>query len=219
MVQAKPSKRSGRNVLRSEAILAAALRAFYSVGYGGTSVREIASAAGVTPAALYHHFPSKHEILTTLMERAMEADLAAIQRARNTSPAEPVDQLRAVVAAHVRFHTVHMVEAFIGNSELRSLNSEARRRVVALRDKHEELFIEVIAAGIQSGAFSVTDPEQAARAVLAMCTGIASWYRPDGAVAADTLVQLYVELSLNTVGYHQGHRRGVDKRSLSARRR
>ena len=46
-----------------EAIHAAAIELFARLGYHATSMRAIAAAAGVQPAAIYHWYPSKEAIL------------------------------------------------------------------------------------------------------------------------------------------------------------
>ena len=44
-------------------ILETAAGLFAERGYAGTSMRDLAEKLGVTPAALYYHFPSKGDIL------------------------------------------------------------------------------------------------------------------------------------------------------------
>ncbi len=51
-----------------EAIRAAAARLFPEHGYVGTSVRDIASAAGVDPALVIRHFGSKEELFLEIMQ-------------------------------------------------------------------------------------------------------------------------------------------------------
>jgi len=51
-----------------ERILTVANELFIEQGYEGTSLREIADRLDITKAALYYHFRSKDEILTTLLE-------------------------------------------------------------------------------------------------------------------------------------------------------
>ena len=47
-------------------------------GVDGTSMRDLASAAGLNVASLYHYFPSKRELLVAVLdERGFIADLAA----------------------------------------------------------------------------------------------------------------------------------------------
>jgi AcrR family transcriptional regulator len=59
----KSDARDGRS-----AILDAALDLFSTNGYDATTVRQIAAVVGVSDAALYSHFESKAEILSTLFE-------------------------------------------------------------------------------------------------------------------------------------------------------
>lgn len=49
------------------AVLDAALEAFSTRGYGSTSVRDIAEAAGVSTGNVYHHFPDKQAIFRELI--------------------------------------------------------------------------------------------------------------------------------------------------------
>jgi AcrR family transcriptional regulator len=60
-----------------ERIQAVALELFTEQGYEATSLREIAERLGVTKAALYYHFKTKEDIVSSLIERQV-ADLAAL---------------------------------------------------------------------------------------------------------------------------------------------
>jgi AcrR family transcriptional regulator len=68
-------------------VLDAALQLFSTQGFRGTSVREIADAAGVSTGNLYHHFPDKESIFRTLLDE---------YRAIVTNPKFPM--MRAFVA-------------------------------------------------------------------------------------------------------------------------
>lgn len=50
-----------------DAILAAAADLFAASGYHGTSMRQIAQAAGIALGGIYNHFPSKEEIFTAVI--------------------------------------------------------------------------------------------------------------------------------------------------------
>jgi AcrR family transcriptional regulator len=69
-VRRRPKDRRGQ-------ILGAAGRLFQRAGYAGVSQADIAAAVGITPAALYRHFPGKAEILVGCVEAA----LGAVERA------------------------------------------------------------------------------------------------------------------------------------------
>jgi AcrR family transcriptional regulator len=51
-------------------ILDAAKVLFLAQGYTATSMRQIAGAVGITPGAIYNHFPGKDEIFTTVLEES-----------------------------------------------------------------------------------------------------------------------------------------------------
>lgn len=55
------------------AILQAALQLFSNQGYRGTSIREIATEAGLSTGNVYHHFPDKEALFTTLLGQYWEA--------------------------------------------------------------------------------------------------------------------------------------------------
>ncbi len=182
-------------------LLDSALASFYSIGYGGTSVRTIAQGADMTVAAVYHYFDSKQEMLAQIMTRAMEDNLVAVRAAYRASGDRPELQLFSMISAIVDYHTQHQAEAFVGGSELRSLEEAGRAVVVKLRDEEEDLFRRAIRDGLNKGIFSVEYPILAARALLAMASGVASWYRPEGALDVPTLRVEYGTMALQLVGY------------------
>jgi AcrR family transcriptional regulator len=63
-------KRSERS---RTAILEASLELFSSQGYRGTSIREIAEAAGVSTGNVYHHFADKETIFQTVLGQYWKA--------------------------------------------------------------------------------------------------------------------------------------------------
>jgi len=63
-------KRSERS---RTAILEASLELFSSQGYRGTSIREIAEAAGVSTGNVYHHFADKETIFQTVLSQYWKA--------------------------------------------------------------------------------------------------------------------------------------------------
>jgi hypothetical protein len=59
----------------------------------------------------------------------------------------------------------------------------------------------VIERGAAEGVFLTPYPDDARRAVISMCNAIAQWYRPDGEVSPDELVERYLSLALAVVEY------------------
>jgi len=82
----KASEHSGRMNAgdRRRQLLDAALELFSRKGFGGTTTKEIAAAAGVTEAIIFRHFPSKQALYTAVLDSKLESCgheewLAAIQ--------------------------------------------------------------------------------------------------------------------------------------------
>lgn len=189
-----PRVRGGREV-----VLNAAVSNFMTLGFHGTSMRDIARDAGVTVASIYHHFPSKQEILQDIMTTSLVDVIAATRRAV-IAESSPTAQLRALMTAWVLFHTNRQAEALIGASELRSLDKGGRRLVVALRDEQEQLFREVIERGVAHGELLTPYPREAARAIITMGSSIASWYRAGGDATPDEMARRYADLALAVAG-------------------
>jgi AcrR family transcriptional regulator len=63
-----PSLREQQVRQTREALLVAGRRLFGSKGFAATSVEDLASEAGVTTGALYHHFESKTELFAAVFE-------------------------------------------------------------------------------------------------------------------------------------------------------
>ena len=78
------------------ALVAAGRARFAAAGFGGTSVEDIAAAAGVTTGALYHHFPNKVELFATVFE-TIEAELRdrSAAAARASTSDDPLEKLLA----------------------------------------------------------------------------------------------------------------------------
>ena len=100
----------------ARAILSAAVQMIAARGYHGTSIRDIATFAGISPGSIYNHFGSKHELLVTILVRGGSALVEATERALLDAPAEPAARLDAIVSTHVGVHAQNPMESYIGNS-------------------------------------------------------------------------------------------------------
>jgi AcrR family transcriptional regulator len=182
-----------------EAIHQAAIELFARLGYHATSMRAIASAAGIRPAAIYHWYPSKEAILVELqddfMARLTERVLAATE-----AYDRPALRLAAAVREHVVFHGLHTRAAFVTDSEIRALTDGPRLALIAKRDDYQSMFGAMIRDGIRDGSLRVTDAAIATYAILLQCTGVALWFDADGPLNLDQVAELHVELVLGSVG-------------------
>jgi AcrR family transcriptional regulator len=177
----------------------AATRLIALHGFEGMNLRMLAEEIGVQAGSFYNHIESKESLLHTLLldtMRELDAGLtAAMAPAR-----DPLDGLRRFVAFHIEFHAVRRDQVFIGNAELRSLSAAHRREIVALRDGYEGRLAAVLRAGKRAGVLAPGDVAVAARGLIAMLSGVCTWYRANGRLGVAQLVRQYTRMALGAVG-------------------
>jgi Transcriptional regulator len=183
-------------------LLDAATTAFAERGFHATTTRDIAAAAGMSPAAVYVHHRSKEELLYLISRRGHENTLAII-RAAVADVTDPPGRLAAAVRAfaadHARAHTM----ARVVNYELGALDPEHRAEILELRRAISREVKALVQAGVDSGDFDVPDVDMAARALLSLGIDIARWYRTDGPSTPEEIGEGYAGLALRIVG-HRG---------------
>jgi AcrR family transcriptional regulator len=86
---------------RERRIVAAARRLFDRKGYANTAMEEIAERAGVAVGTLYNYFPSKDELLLTILRRETDALIAAGERVLQNPPKELADAVSAIASLFV----------------------------------------------------------------------------------------------------------------------
>jgi TetR/AcrR family transcriptional regulator, cholesterol catabolism regulator len=182
-----------------EAIHRAAIELFAQRGYHATSMRALAAAARVQPAAIYHWYPNKEAILVQLQDDFMEQLTAKVTEAMDRQPI-PALKLAAAVREHVVFHGVHRLAAFVTDSEIRALTEGPRNSLIAQRDDYQAIFSEVIRDGIRDGSLRSSDAQVATYAILLQCTGVALWFDPQGPLRLEQVAELHVELVLGSLG-------------------
>ncbi len=176
----------------------AALRLFARHGYAAVSMRKIAAEVGVQAGALYLYTPDKQSLLFDLMKGHMDDLLAAWHR--QEIAADPAKALEQFARFHIAYHIGRPDAVFVAYMELRNLEPDNFAVVEDLRRRYESLLEEIIARGIKSNVFRPQDTKLATLAVIAMLTGVSTWYRSDGRMSPTEVEDIYVEMALGAVG-------------------
>jgi AcrR family transcriptional regulator len=180
-------------------LLAAAVEAFAARGFHGTTTRDIAAAAGMSPAALYVHHRSKEELLHLISRAGDEVTLALVEDAVAAAD-DPVDQLARLVEDFVRHHAVAHTSARVVNYEMAALSEPHRAEILELRHRIDVVVRDLVERGVATGAFATPDPVMTASALLSLGIDVARWYRDEGAWTPDDVAAHYRELALRMVG-------------------
>jgi AcrR family transcriptional regulator len=186
-----------------EAIRKAGLHLIFEHGYEAMSLRQLAAEVGIQSGSLYNHIATKQELLFSLVQDHLNELLRQLALALKGKDG-PVEQLRAFVAFHVLYHVTKKREVFIANSELRSLDPKNYAAIVTLRGAYEQRLAEILADGVEQGAFEIADVQVATFAILALLTGVCTWYRPGGRLTREAIVAAHEKLVLSGVVVKDG---------------
>ena len=181
-----------------EAIRKAGVRLIFERGYEAMSLRQLAAEVGIQAGSLYNHISTKQDLLFDLVQEHINDLLRELDLALE-GKADPVEKLRAFVAFHVSYHMTRKREVFIANSELRSLEAKNYDVVVALRGAYEQRLAQILTDGVSDGVFEVGDIQVATFAIIALLTGLCTWYRPGGRLTRDAIIAAHEKLVLSGV--------------------
>ncbi|MBW0100990.1 TetR/AcrR family transcriptional regulator [Pseudonocardia sp. KRD291] len=180
-------------------VLDAALDVFVKFGYHGTTVRAIAMKAGLSVPGLYHHHSSKQEMLATLLRISNEDVMARSRAALAAAEDAPRDRFIALVE-NIVLYMSHRRRLARAAREIHALEEPYRSRHVALRDELQRMVLTEVEAARATGEFRTTDPNEATRAVLVLCQGVAEWYTPGGPKRPEEIAAQYIGFALALVG-------------------
>ncbi|RNL82663.1 TetR/AcrR family transcriptional regulator [Halostreptopolyspora alba] len=180
-------------------LITAAIEAFAAKGFHGTTTRDIAAAAGMSPAAVYVHHRSKEELLYLISRRGHESTLRLVREAA-ASRDDPAERLVAVVRTFVAHHARGHTSARIVNYELSALSPEHQRDIADLRRSTHDEMHRLVQAGVDAGVFDTPAPRMTTLALLSLQIDLARWYRDEGEWTPDEIADHYCELALRMVG-------------------
>jgi len=164
----------------------AAARLFAEHGYAGTTLNDIAAAAGVTKPMLYRHFSSKQALHLALLARHWRELQTQIVQSAGPTPSPP--QLPAILDAWFAFVEQHpyawrmLFRDTTGDPVIQAfhqeLHSSARALTRALIETQPEVEI------------AQQEIEPLAEIVRSATTGLALWWVEHPTVARETLVEV-----------------------------
>ncbi|MFE7189284.1 TetR/AcrR family transcriptional regulator [Kitasatospora sp. NPDC057541] len=180
-------------------LLQAAVESFAERGFHATTTRDIATAAGMSPAALYIHYPSKAALLAEI-SRAGHAATLELVRTAAAGEGDPVTRMRCLVEEFTTWHARARTVGRVVNYELHALPQDAYGVVAALRLDIEREVSALIEAGVTAGAFEVAEVRTAARAVTSLGIDVSRWYTDRSSETPEELGRRYGELVLRMLG-------------------
>jgi AcrR family transcriptional regulator len=155
----------------------------------------------MSPAALYSHFDSKHQLLYEISRFTHKISLEVLQ-AVPVVGRTPTDRLASLMRAFAAFHATYHTAARVAEYELHSLLPEHFEEIVKLRRAHTQLMREAIRLGMVAGDLDVEDLDATTRALLSLGIDVSRWYSPAGRLTPSEVGERYAQLALRLVrGY------------------
>jgi AcrR family transcriptional regulator len=172
---AGPARR-GRPGYDLESLLQVAVKLFNERGYDGTSMEDLSRKLGITKSAIYHHVPSKEELLRLAMDRALDG-LFEVAREVERTPGPAIDRLERLVRGSVavlvdRLPFVTLLLRIRGNTAV-------ERRALARRREFDRLVSDLVELAEAEGDVRPdVDPAVTSRLLFGMVNSLIEWYRP-----------------------------------------
>lgn len=177
-------------------VRAAAATLFARYGFAAVSMRQIAAEVGIQAGALYLYTADKQSLLFELMRDHMEEVLTSWTPGDGPADAE----LERFTRHHIGFNLDRPDQIFIAYMELRNLSPENFTIIEEMRGRYEARIEQILTRGVAEGVFAVPDPKLATMAIIAMLTGVTTWYREGGRLSRDDVAAIYWDMVRKAVG-------------------
>jgi AcrR family transcriptional regulator len=171
-------------------VLRRAIELFNRQGYDGTSMGDLARELGLSKSAIYHHVPSKVELLRLALDRALDG-LFAVTEEPGAMSGRAIDRLEHVVRGSVRVLVdelpfVTLLLRVRGNSDVEAAALKRRR-------EFDRIVTELVRAAEDEGDVRPdVDPAVTSRLLFGSVNSLTEWYRPDGGLSAEALADALV---------------------------
>ena len=172
-------------------ILTEASGLFAAQGYGGTTMRDIAAACGISKALLYHHFKDKDEIYARIA-LGFTRELQDFVAARVEQENEPLARVRTFMLASAEYFERYRIAwtastAAFWNDPVLGRQQER----TAQRDAYEGQLRRLLADAVAAGAMRDVDVAVAGRLILSALNWMHRWYSPSGRYTAAEIASQY----------------------------
>lgn len=185
---------------RRAELLALAARMFAERGYGQTTVRDIADAAGILSGSLYHHFDSKESMVDEILRGFLD-ELFTRYREIVDAGLGPKQTLKALVVASFEAIDTRHAEVAIYQNESKHLMPLERFSYLDDRNvEFRKLWTVLLEDGMGAGVFRADlDVDLAYRFIRDTVWVAVRWYRPDGGLSPDAVADQYLAILLDGI--------------------
>ena len=192
--------RRGRPGYDRATLLAVAVEVFNEKGYDGTSMEDLSRRLGIAKSAIYHHVPSKEQLLSLALDRALDG-LATVAGEARSLQAPAIVRLEQLVRCSVE---VLQAELPYVTLLLRVRgNTAVERAALDRRRTFDRLVAELVEqAQLDRDVRPDVDPQITARLLFGMVNSLVEWYRPSRHNGSRPLADVVCEIAFDGLRMH-----------------
>lgn len=210
-VSSEPRQPSARSAPIRRAILDAAINLFAERGYSGTNLQDVADVLGMSRTGLYYHFPSKESLLHALVEEITAAPLQVAHTVQALAEENPAEALREMMSHSVRWILTHGPLFRVLDRSESDLPDDLRKRHNRAKRATLNAVVGLIERGMHIGQFRPVDPKIMAFAMIGMANWTVWWFKPEGRISIETVVNQLTDGMLRLVLRTDAHRTRSDQ--------
>jgi AcrR family transcriptional regulator len=189
-----------RSDARWEEILAGAGRVFGRLGYGQSTLEDVAAEVGISRATLYYYVGTKEELLVGLLHdpiQTMRTRLEEVAAGPEPAPARLAAALREYVRTMAELPELFI---FLSENVHQVMSGPEADHIRDNADRYGRTLAEVIRSGAQAGEFRRdVDPSVAVLGIMGMFNWIHRWYNPDGQRSLTDFGEVFIEMALSSL--------------------
>ncbi|MDP3673845.1 MAG: TetR/AcrR family transcriptional regulator [Novosphingobium sp.] len=176
---------------------------FKEVGYENATVDDIAKRAKMDRATLYYYFKGKQELFREMVNVATASNVATAEQIAALD--EPSDaKLRKLIHALFESYQQHYPYLFVyleqDISRLTIDQSEWSAEILNLNNRFNCAVVKIIRDGRKSGLFLSRGSDKIlAAGILGMCNWSHRWFKPEGAMTARDIADVFADLVLGGI--------------------
>ena len=199
-MSAKRQKRSQANGdFTRNRVFEIAAEVFHRKGYDNTSMSDVATAAGLTKAGLYHHISSKESLLYTVLDYGLDLTDSYVVKPLE-SIVDPLEKLTTMIDLHLRLVLEERNLEVTGLlHECKTLSPADRARINRRKKEYVKMTTKLIADVTKKYNVKDVNSKLAAFALLGMLNWTYQWYKASGSSRRNEITASFQRIFLQGI--------------------
>src|SRR5215471_12871223 len=182
-----------------KSVFEVAAEVFHRKGYDNTSMSDVAEAAGLTKAGLYHHVSSKESLLFTVLDSGLDlTESYVVKPLENIT--DPLERLKSMIDFHLRLVLEERNLEVTGLlHECKTLSAADQARINRRKKEYVRMTTALIEEIVKKYDVKGVNPKLAAFALLGMLNWTYQWYNASGGNSREEIVENFQRIFLQGI--------------------